>query len=50
MANKDEEWPPPPQTDEDAFQRVTEGQQTILGTGGEPPREKPIPSARPKGE
>lgn len=48
--NNDQAWPPPAETDGAAFERVTEGQQTILGTGGKPPREKPIPSARPKGE
>jgi hypothetical protein len=46
--NKDETWPPPAQTDDAAFERVTEGHQTILGTGGTPPRELPVPSARPK--
>lgn len=48
--NNDGSWPPKPETDDAAFERVTEGQETILGTGGTPPREKPIPSARPEGE
>lgn len=38
--NSDEAWPPPPKTDDAAFERVTEGQQTILGTGGRIPPEE----------
>lgn len=30
----DSVWPPPPETDDAAFERVTEGAETILGTGG----------------
>ena len=48
--NKAEHWPPPPEPDPKAFERVTEGQRTILGTGGKPPQEKPIPSAPAEGE
>lgn len=45
MANSDG-WPPPPNTDNEAFERVTEGQKTILGTGGPPPKEAPPQTAR----
>ncbi|WP_175985436.1 hypothetical protein [Microbacterium tenebrionis] len=48
--NNDGSWPPKPETDDAAFERVTEGQETILGTGGQPPRERFIETARPHDE
>lgn len=40
--DNDATWPPPPKTDEAAFERVTEEHQTILGTSGTPPPDEVI--------
>lgn len=48
MTNNDESFPPPPVKDDKVHITVTEGGKTVLGTGGTPPRERPVPSARPK--
>jgi len=46
MANEDKPaWPPPHKPDPESWERVTEGQNAILGTGGPAPERKDVPSA-----